>query len=281
LRRLLKGNADSDNDAELDRMTLLKALLLGIIEGATEFLPVSSTGHLIVASTIVDYPEASRATFEIFIQLGAILAVVWHFRVPLWETIRGSLFRAEDRGLLAKVLLAFLPAAVVGLLFHRAIERYLFSPFVVGITLMVGGIVIVVIERRPWSFSVDQIDGVTWRQSLWVGLAQVLSMIPGVSRAGATIIGGMFAGLNRPAATQFSFYLSIPTMAAASLYSLFKARADLVSDDALLLAVGFATAFFSALLVVRAFLAFVQRHDFTPFGYYRIVFGALLLWFFW
>jgi undecaprenyl-diphosphatase len=261
-------------------MTILKALLLGIIEGATEFLPVSSTGHLIVASTVLDYPAASRATFEIFIQLGAILAVVWHFRVPLWETTRGALSHAEDRNLLLKVCLAFLPAAVVGLFFHRAIEHYLFSPFIVGLTLMVGGVLIVAIERRQWSFSVDRIAGITWGQALWVGVAQVLSLVPGVSRAGATIIGGMFAGLNRPAATQFSFYLSIPTMAAASLYSLIKARAELVSDDALLLAVGFVTAFVSALLVVRAFLAFVQRHDFTPFGYYRIALGALLLWVF-
>lgn len=262
-----------------DYLTILKAIVLGVIEGATEFLPVSSTGHLIVASAALDYPEASRATFEIFIQLGAILAVVWHFRSPLWEVAVGATRNATDRALFGKILLAFMPAAVVGLLFHRTIETLLFSPRVVAVTLIAGGIAILIIERRQWNFRVDRIEDVEWTQALWIGLAQVLSMVPGVSRAGATIIGGMFAGLNRPAATQFSFYLSMPTMTAASLYSLYKARDAIAADDALLLVVGFVTAFVSALVVVRAFISFVQKHDFTPFGYYRIAFGVLLLWF--
>jgi undecaprenyl-diphosphatase len=258
-------------------MIILKALVLGIVEGVTEFLPVSSTGHLILASAVVDYPEAARATFEIFIQLGAILAVVWHFRAHLLQLVMQAGSQASSRDLIGKVLLAFVPAAVVGLLFHHAIEEHLFSPLVVATTLIVGGIIIVAVERRTWRFSVHAIEQTTWGQSLAVGMAQILSLIPGVSRAGATIIGGMFAGLNRPASTQFSFYLSIPTMFAASLFSLFKARHDLHASDALPLAVGFVVSFISALVVVRAFIAFVQRNRFTAFGYYRIAIGLLVL----
>src|SRR5215468_3461507 len=164
-------------------MLLLKALVLGIVEGATEFLPISSTGHLIVASTIVDYPEASRATFEIFIQLGAILAVVWHFRDHLLTLLAEAPSQTKARALIAKVLLAFLPAAAAGLLFHHAIEEYLFSPTVVALTLIVGGIVIILVERRVSHWQVDVIEAVKWRQACWVGLAQVLSLVPGVSRA--------------------------------------------------------------------------------------------------
>jgi undecaprenyl-diphosphatase len=178
------------------------------------------------------------------------------------------------------VLLAFLPAAGVGFLFHRAIEAHLFSPLVVACTLIGGGVVILGIERRTWQFSVHSIDQTGWTQALWVGVAQVLSLIPGVSRAGATIIGGMLVGLDRPVATQFSFYLSMPTMLAASLYSLFKARALLVASDAVPFGVGFLAAFVSALLVVRAFITFVQRHRFTPFGYYRVAVGTIILFFF-
>lgn len=258
-------------------MILLKALILGIVEGITEFLPISSTGHLIVASAVVHYPEASRETFEIFIQLGAILAVVWHYWRPLTELARRAPASSDAQGLVAKVLLAFIPAAVVGFLFHRPIEEHLFRPNVVALSLIVGGIIIIAVERHPWHFRVRRIEATDWREAWWVGVAQVLSLIPGVSRAGSTIIGGMLAGLNRPAATQFSFYLSIPTMFAASLYSLFKARHLLAFDDAIPLAVGFVAAFISALIVVRAFITFVQRHDFTGFGYYRIGAGVVIL----
>lgn len=258
-------------------MILLKALVLGIVEGVTEFLPVSSTGHLILASAVIDYPEAARATFEIFIQLGAILAVVWHFRDHLIALVSRARSDAPARDLLGKVLVAFLPAAGVGFLFHHAIEAHLFSPRVVATTLIAGGIVIIAIERRAWHFSVHAIEQTSWAQAVGVGMAQILSLIPGVSRAGATIFGAMFAGLDRPAATQFSFYLSMPTMCAASLYSLFKARHDLAAADALPLAVGFIAAFVSALFVVRAFITFVQRHRFTAFGYYRIAVGLLVL----
>jgi undecaprenyl-diphosphatase len=254
-------------------MIVLKAVVLGVVEGITEFLPISSTGHLIVASELVDYPEASRATFEIFIQLGAILAVVWHYRVQLGELLRRLPGDRSAQTLMAQVLLAFVPAAVAGLLFHRAIEEHLFSLLVVAGTLIAGGVFIIAAERRRWRFDVHAIEHTGWRHAVWVGLAQVLSLIPGVSRSASTILGGMFAGMDRPASTQFSFYLSIPTLFAASLYSLFKARHLLSAGDAAPLAVGFVVSFLSALLVVRAFITFVQRHDFTGFGYYRIAAG--------
>jgi len=258
-------------------MIVLKALILGIVEGVTEFLPISSTGHLIVASAAVSYPESSRATFEIFIQLGAILAIVWLYLDHLLALVQNAPSDEQARDLLGKVMLAFVPAAAVGFLFHRVIEEYLFSTTFVAATLIVGGVIIIVAERRTWHFTVETIETTRWRQAFWVGVSQVLSLLPGVSRAGATIIGGMFVGLNRPASTQFSFYLSIPTLFAASLYSLFKARHLLVATDALPLAVGFVSAFVSALIVVRAFITYVQRHDFTGFGYYRIAAGLLIL----
>jgi undecaprenyl-diphosphatase len=261
-------------------MIVLKALVLGIVEGITEFLPISSTGHLIVASAAVSYPEASRATFDIFIQLGAILAVVWLYLQDLTRLVMQAPSASEARNLLGKVSLAFVPAATVGLLFHRAIEEYLFSPGFVAATLIIGGVIIIVVERRAWHFRVRTIEATEWGQAFWVGVSQVLSLLPGVSRAGATIFGGMFAGMDRPSSTQFSFYLSIPTLFAASLYSLFKARHLLSAGDALPLAVGFVTSFVSAIIVVRAFIHYVQRHDFTGFGYYRIAAGLVILAFF-
>lgn len=258
-------------------MILLKALVLGIVEGVTEFLPVSSTGHLIVASRLVDFPEGSRNTFDIFIQLGAILAVVWHFRRDLLGLATAAPHDAAARRVVMQIGLAFLPAALAGFLWHRAIETHLFNPRVVAASLIVGGLLIVAVERSAWRFSTLRMEQTTWKQALGIGVAQVLSLIPGVSRAGATIIGAMFAGLDRPVATQFSFYLSIPTMCAAGLYSLVKARDLLGWSDALPFAMGFVASFVSALIVVRVFISFVQRHRFTGFGYYRIVAGVLIL----
>ncbi|MEK6776960.1 MAG: undecaprenyl-diphosphate phosphatase [bacterium] len=257
-------------------MIELQAILLGIVEGITEFLPISSTGHLIVVSSFINYPEASRETFEIFIQLGAILAVALHFAGPITGLIRRAASEASAQALILKVFLAFLPAAVVGFLFHKAIEAHLFRPMVVASSLIVGGIIILIVERRPHRFEVDAIESMGWRHALWVGIAQIFSMIPGVSRAGATIIGGMLSGMDRPTATQFSFYLSLPTMFAASFYSLFKARHLLSVSDVLPFGAGFVAAFISALIVVRVFITFVQRHNFTGFGYYRIAAGLVI-----
>lgn len=261
-------------------LLILKAVVLGVVEGATEFLPVSSTGHLIVASELLNFPASARGTFEIFIQLGAILAVAWEFRHPLAQTLRGALAApGTDRNLLGKVLLAFLPAAVIGFLAGSSVQAYLFNMTTVGVALIAGGVVILVVERWHWAFTAGRVEDVAWRQALYVGFAQVLAMVPGVSRAGATIIGGVVVGLDRPTATQFSFYLAIPTMVAASSYSLLKSLGELSSADIAPFAVGFVVSFITAMFVVRGFLGYVRRHDFTVFGYYRIAAGAAILLF--
>jgi undecaprenyl-diphosphatase len=254
-----------------------KALLLGIVEGLTEFVPISSTGHLIIAGQFVDYPEAKRATFDIFIQLGAILAVFWYYWRELIDLARRAPKERAARALMLNVMVAFVPAAVVGLLLHHQIEQYLFSTRTVAWALFVGGIIILLVEHRPRQPRVTVIEQTTVLDAFWVGVAQVASLFPGVSRAGATIIGGMLAGMNRPAATQFSFYLALPTMTAASCFSLLKSLPELQAADAVPLAIGFVAAFLSALAVIRLFLAYVQSHDFRVFGYYRIVVGLLLL----
>jgi undecaprenyl-diphosphatase len=259
-------------------MLWLQALLLGIVEGATEFLPVSSTGHLIIASDWLHYPEAQRATFEIFIQLGAILAVYWHYRRDLLELVAAAPHQPAARDLVGKILLAFLPAAAVGFVAHHWIEEHLFSVHAVAWALIVGGVIMWIVDRAPRAAAVHRIDAVGWRAALAIGAAQVVSLFPGMSRAAATIVGGLLAGLDRPTATQFSFYLALPTLTAASLYSLLKAIGQIDAGAAGALAVGFIAAFITALAVIRIFLRYVQTHDFVPFAVYRIVFGALLLW---
>lgn len=257
-------------------MLLWKALVLGLVEGVTEFLPVSSTGHLILVSAVIEYPEAQRVTFEIFIQLGAILAIVWLYRQHLSNVIRRAPREPIAAALLAKVAVAFVPAAVVGFLFHRAIEQYLFNPATVATSLVLGGLVLLWVDRRPRADTAGSIENVRWSQAVIIGLAQTLSLVPGVSRAAATIVGGLAVGLDRPVATQFSFYLSIPTLGAASLFSLYKARNDLAVTDVAELTLGFASAFVSAAVVVRAFVRFVERHTFQVFAYYRVALGILV-----
>jgi undecaprenyl-diphosphatase len=256
---------------------LVKALILGIVEGITEFLPISSTGHLIIASAVVDYPEARRATFEIFIQLGATLAVVWHYRNALLDLARRAPHDPQASGLILKVGIAFVPAAAVGFLFHEVIEHYLFSPVNVAAALIVGGFIILAVERRMRAPVVSALEGTRWSDAAAIGMAQIASLYPGVSRAGATIIGGMLAGLSRRAATEFSFYLALPTLIAASLYSLIKSLPEMSAADVAPFTVGLLAAFASALLVIRSFLAYVQGHDFRVFGYYRIAAGIVVL----
>ena len=255
----------------------VKAVLLGIVEGATEFLPVSSTGHLIIAADWLNFPMAQRDTFEIFIQLGAILAVFWHYRAELLDLARRAPSDADAQGLIGKVLLAFLPAAVVGFLVHHWIEEHLFSVRAVAWAMIVGGVIIWLVERRPLLGSITRLEATRWSDALAVGVAQIASLFPGTSRSAATIVGGLLSGLDRPTATQFSFYLALPTLTAASLFSLLKAAGHIHADEAVALVIGLVTAFFTALLVIRAFLAFVQTHDFRPFAYYRIAVGVLLL----
>jgi len=261
--------------------SLLVALLLGIVEGLTEFLPISSTGHLIVAGSLLGYTGDKAKVFEIVIQAGAILAVCWEFRVRLLAVLRGLFRDPRANRFAVNLIIAFLPAAILGLLFSSRIKQHLFAPVPVAIAFVAGAFVILWAERRqrsrPDTVSIDDIDAMRWTDALKVGCAQAFALIPGTSRSGATIIGGMLFGLSRRAATEFSFFLAIPTLFAACLYEAVKNRHLLASADLPAFGVGFAAAFVSAFLCVRWLLRYVSRHDFTPFAWYRIAFGVVIL----
>lgn len=260
---------------------LITAALLGIVEGLTEFLPVSSTGHLIVAGSLLGYTGERAKLFEIVIQAGAILAVCWEFRARLWKVIRGLPSDASAQRFAINLLVAFMPAALLGLAFGSAIKAHLFAPLPVAAAFIVGAFVILWAERRvkrnPAVVSIQSVDAMRWTDALKVGLAQSLALLPGTSRSGATIIGGMLFGLSRQAATEFSFFLAIPTLFAATGYELLKNRALLAGSDVTMIVVGFITAFVSAFLVVRWLLRYVAHHDFVPFAWYRIAFGAIII----
>jgi undecaprenyl-diphosphatase len=256
---------------------LLKAAILGLVEGATEFIPVSSTGHLILAGDLLNYEGAKAETFTVFIQLGAILAVVWLYRTKVFGVLKSATRNELSRKLLINLAIAFLPAAIVGFLIHDWIKEYLFGTRTVAWALLVGGIIILLIEKWNPKVTVEDPDHIPFRKALGIGLAQVLSLFPGVSRSGATIMGARSLGLSRRAATEFSFFLAIPVMFAATGYDLFKSRDLLSIADAPVFAVGFIVSFISAVIVVKAFLAYVSRKSFTGFAWYRIIFGALLL----
>jgi undecaprenyl-diphosphatase len=258
----------------------LVAVILGLVEGATEFIPVSSTGHLILVGHWLGFEGARAKAFEIFIQLGAILAIFWLYRKMILTVLRAAGRPGPARNLVIDLFIAFLPVAITGLLLHNWIKARLFDPLIVAVALVVGGFAILLIERWAPRTTTDDVERVPPRTALGIGLAQVLSLIPGTSRAGATILGGYCLGLSRKAATEFSFFLAIPVMLAATLFDLFKSRHDLVSGDVPVFAIGFVVAFLSALVVVRAFLRFVSHHSFRPFAWYRIVFGLMLLGFF-
>ena len=263
----------------MDAVLLLKAVLLGLVEGITEFIPVSSTGHLIVAGNLLGFTGERAKTFEIFIQLGAILSVVWLYRDRFLGVVRGLGRTDESRRFVLNLTLGFLPAAVIGLLAHRWIKAYLFTVPTVAGALVLGGLVILLIERTKPVEKVATVDSLPPRLAFGVGLAQVLALFPGVSRAGATILGGYLLGLSRTAATEFSFFLAVPVMVAATLLDLVSSRGALSAADIPVFAAGFVVSFVSALVVIRAFLGFVARHDFTAFAWYRIAAGsALLLW---
>jgi undecaprenyl-diphosphatase len=265
----------------MDFILLLKGFFLGIVEGITEFIPVSSTGHLILAGDLVGFDDEKAKVFEIVIQLGAILSVVWIYREKILDVARGLAVRGEDRSLAANIMIAFLPAAFVGLLTHKAIKAYLFNPVTVAGALVAGGIAILLIEKMEHKAHVTDVGGITLRQAVATGIAQCLALFPGVSRSGATIMGGLLIGFERKVAVEFSFFLAIPTMFAATGYDLLKSLHALSASDIPLFIVGFITAFFSALVVVKAFIGFVSRHDFSGFAYYRILFGLLVLGFYW
>ena len=263
----------------MDALLLLKAAILGLVEGVTEFIPVSSTGHLIVAGDLLGFTGERAKTFEIFIQLGAILSVVWLYRDRFLGLARDLGRTGENRRFVLNLALGFLPAAVVGLLAHRWIKAYLFTVPTVAGALVLGGLLILAIERTRPVERVASVDALTPRLAFGIGLAQVCALFPGVSRAGATILGGYLLGLSRTAATEFSFFLAVPVMVAATLLDLVSSRGNLTAADVPVFLVGFVVSFLSALVVIRAFLGFVGRRNFTPFAWYRIAAGsALLLW---
>ena len=258
---------------------IFKVAIMGVVEGVTEFLPISSTGHLILAGDILGFTNDTAKTFEVFIQLGAILSVVWLYREKVLSSIKGIGTQNTNRFLL-NLMIAFLPAAFFGFITHSFIKQHLFSPITVAFALVIGGIAILVIERVVKRAAVMDIDDVSFKQALGIGLAQTLSLFPGVSRAGATIMGGMCLGLNRKTSTEFSFFLAIPTMFAATSYDLLKNLHNLTTGDLPIFAVGFLVSFFSALFVIKAFLGFVTKYNFNSFAIYRIIFGAVVLFYY-
>jgi undecaprenyl-diphosphatase len=264
----------------MDPTAVLQALLLGLLEGLTEFLPVSSTGHLILASELIGFTGDGSVAFKIAIQLGAILAVLVAYRNRFARIGLGTLrFEAGAIAFVRNILLGFLPAMLVGAVAYSAIRALLENPVVVAVALIVGGFLILLIERLVKPRVPGTVEDMPWKTAFGVGAVQCLAMIPGVSRSGATIMGGLLMGLDRRTAAEFSFFLAVPTMAAATVYSLYKERHLLSFDDLGLIAIGFVMAFLSALLVVRWLVEFVGRHGFAPFAWYRIAVGSLaLIW---
>jgi undecaprenyl-diphosphatase len=262
-------------------MEYLKALLLGLLEGATEFIPVSSTGHLILAQDWLDFTGPKENAFIIFIQLGAILAVLWFYRNKFISILKN--WRApESRRLVVNLVVATIPAVVIGLPTEDWIDAHLFKPFPVALALVAGGLAILAVERWASGPNVLYIDDLPLRKALGVGLFQVLAILwPGVSRSGATIMGGMVLGLSRTTATEFSFFLAIPAMLGASIVKMTDVADVMTAADVPLVAIGFVTAFASALLVIRALLTFVSRNTFKGFAWYRIVFGLILVALYW
>jgi len=255
-----------------------QALLLGVVEGLTEFLPVSSTGHLILLTDILQFAGPPGRVFEIVIQLGAILAVCWLYREKLFGAVWQAPKQAKARQFIFNLIIAFLPAAVIGVVAHGFIKEVLFSPFVVAVMLVVGGLVILLVEKiiKPQP-KVQTVEEMGWKLALKIGCCQVLAMIPGTSRSGATIIGGLLLGLERKAAAEFSFFLAIPTMLGATVYDAYKNWEFLNADAMEVIAIGFAAAFISALLVVRWLINFLSTHGYSPFAWYRIVLGTAML----
>lgn len=265
----------------MDILLLLKALLMSVVEGVTEFLPISSTGHLILTGTLIGFHDDKAKLFEVVIQSGAILAVCWEYRRRLLLLTLG-LPRDRTAQLFAlNVVIAFLPLAVLGVMFHEQIKQFLFAPVPVASAFIVGGILILVVEqryaRRDDTTLVQTMEAMSWRDALKVGLIQALALIPGTSRAGASIIGGMALGLSRKTATEFSFFVGIPTLLGAATYDLYKQGNLLSMADLPLFSVGFVGAFISAFLCMRWLLRFVERHTFNGFAWYRIAFGVLIL----
>lgn len=262
----------------MDLMLLAKAAAMGVVEGLTEFLPISSTGHLILAGALLGFDDDKAKVFDIAIQTGAIFAVI----LVYWEKIRSTLkalpYQVEAQRFVLNVFIGFLPAVILGLLFGKFIKAHLFTPWVVATTFIVGGFIILWAERRPpSSVRIRAVEDMRGRDALMVGLVQCLAMVPGTSRSGATIIGGMLLGLSRKAATDFSFFLAIPTLIGAGAYSLYKERALLSVEDIPMFATGLVVSFVSAWICVRWLLKYIASHSFEVFAWYRIAFGLVVL----
>ena len=254
----------------------LRAVILGIVEGVTEFLPVSSTGHLLLAERFFDLGEGDFwKSFAILIQLGAILAIVALYFAKLWRVAIGSLSNADDRRFVIGVLLAFLPAVIIGLIAGKFIKLYLFNPWVVCFSLIVGGAILLWVDQldlKPREHEATRFPLLTY---LWIGFAQCLAMVPGVSRSGASIVGAMLLGADKRAAAEFSFFLAIPTMIGAFAYDFYKNRGDMTTDHLGIIAIGFVVSFITAIIVVKTFLSYVTRNGFTFFAWWRVIVGTL------
>ena len=261
----------------MDFWTAIQALILGVVEGLTEFLPISSTGHQIIVADVLDFTGDRFNAFNIIIQLGAILAVVWEFRGKIFEVVSGLPTQRKAQRFTVNLLIAFLPAVVLGVIFADLIHHYLFNPITVATALVVGGIIMLWAERREHEVHAETVDDITWKDALKVGLAQCLAMIPGTSRSGSTIIGGLLFGLSRKTATEFSFFLAMPTMVGAAVYSGYKYRDLFQPADLPVFAIGFVTSFIFAMIAVKGLLKFIASHSYAVFARYRIAFGLLIL----
>jgi undecaprenyl-diphosphatase len=265
---------------ELHILEIIKAIILGVVEGFTEFLPISSTGHLILVNQFISFDKDFTVLFDIVIQLGAILAVLVYFIKKLWPFTKDKIKNKETLNIWYKTIVGILPAIFFGFLLASFIEEKLFNPWVVVIALLVGGLVIIFIENKKKTAKIVSIGDLSYKTAFLIGLIQCLSMIPGVSRSASTIIGGMVLGASRVVATEFSFFLAIPTMFAASAYSLLKYKGVINSDQLFILMIGFIVSFAVALGVVKFLINFVQKHNFKVFGYYRIILGAIIILYF-
>ena len=261
----------------MDLLLFLKVVAMGVVEGLTEFLPVSSTGHLILAGDLLGFNDERGKLFNIVIQTGAILAVCWEYRTKLGSVISGLPHDRAAQRFAMNLVIAFLPLAILGLLFGKIIKTHLFQPIPVALAFILGGFFILWAERRQHVIRVQSVDDLTWQDALKLGFAQALALIPGTSRSGATIIGGLFLGLSRKAATEFSFFLAIPTLIVAGAYELWNERALLSADDLGMWVTGFVSAFISAFLCVRWLLRYISSHDFSFFAWYRIAFGLVVI----
>ncbi|QKE63366.1 undecaprenyl-diphosphate phosphatase [Aquipseudomonas campi] len=261
----------------MDLWTALQVLILGVVEGLTEFLPISSTGHQIIVADLIGFDGDRAKAFNIIIQLGAILAVVWEYRRKILTVAFNVPRQAQAQRFTLNLLIAFMPAVVLGVAFSDQIHHYLFNPITVAVALVVGGVVMLWAEQRQHEVTVEEVDDMTWREALKIGCAQCLAMIPGTSRSASTIIGGLLFGLSRRAATEFSFFLAMPTMVGAAVYSGYKYRELFQPGDLPVFALGFVVSFVFAMIAVRALLKFIANHSYAVFAWYRIVFGLLIL----